>query len=419
MKTRNLLCAGILLLAFQAPSGAEEAAESLDSLIAQARALNPEIQVAALEAEAAEARIEGAGSLADPKVTFLVEGWQRDMPGYRPKSGWGGTDRTVRLSQELPFWGTLDLKRAIAETDARKARLLRRAVENDLVAQLKTAYADYHLTRQTIDLARGLRERLDLLARLAAARYGQIRGQRQEVTPAAVEASLLGTEIAALEAEKRKARARVNRLLGRDSATPLADDFQARPLPARGILDPSALSDRAQSSNPELLAQEAVIAGVDRSVALAEKNRYPNVEIGIGAMNREGRLDSYEAMITMNIPFQGGLRRSDIGAAKALSSAARQQDRARRLELDNAVADASAGLEAARQVETLIQGSVLPQAEAGFQSALKAYELDRADVQAVLDAERQLWRARIDLLTARADQQKRLADIERLVGEEL
>lgn len=392
---------------------------SVDELVAIAKSMNPEVQVMALEADAASARIEGAGSLMDPKVTFLVEGWQRDFPSYAPRSSTGGTDKTIRITQELPFWGKRDLKREIAEAGAKKAQVLKRAVENDLVAKVKVAYAEYHQAHLAIDLAKNLRARIDTLAKLAGARYGQGLGRQQDVTRAEVEKGMLGTEIARMEAERRKARVRINRLLNRDLAAPLVEAPNPRPIPPKEALDLAALTDRAQSSNPELVAQEATIHGADRTVALAEKSWYPDFEVGVGAMRREGRFENYEAMVTMNIPIQWGLRDSEIGEAKAMSAAARQRRKAREIEVGNEVQEAYFNLDAARQVEKLLRENALPQAEIGFQAAAKSYELGRTEFLDVLMAEQQLWKTNIDLLKVQLDQQMALAEVEKLIGGEL
>ncbi|MBC7908134.1 MAG: TolC family protein [Rhodospirillaceae bacterium] len=381
--------------------------------------MNPEIQVVALEAEAAAAKVEGAGSLADPKVTFLVEDWRRDFPSYAPSSSSSGTTKTLRLSQELPFWGKRDLKREIAEAGARKASILKRAVENDLIAKVKVAYAEYHQAHLAIDLAKNLRGRMDTLARLAGARYAQGLGRQQDVTRAAVEKALLDTEIARTEADKRKARAKINRLLARDLSAPLVEAPNPRPIPAKEALDLAALTDRAQTANPELLAQEAIIDGADRSLSLAEKSWYPDFEVGVGAVRREGRVDNYEAMVSMNLPIQWGLRNSDIGEANAMAAAARQRRKARENELGNEVQDAYFSFEAARSVEILLRENALPQAEIGFQTAAKSYELGRTEFLDVLTAEQQLWKTQIDQLKVGLDQQTQLAEMEKLIGGEL
>ncbi|MBC7950494.1 MAG: TolC family protein [Rhodospirillaceae bacterium] len=425
MRTSTATLALLLALGFSSPAWTQEhthsgaVGASVDELVEIARSMNPEIQVMALEAEAAAAKVEGAGSLMDPKVTFLVEDWRRDFPSYAPSSSSSGTTKTLRLSQELPFWGKRDLKREIAEAGARKASILKRAVENDLVAKVKVAYAEYHQAHLAIDLAKNLRGRMDTLSKLAGARYGQGLGRQQDVTRASVEKAMLDTEIARMEAEKRKARAKINRLLARDLSAPLVEAPNPRPIPPKEALDLAALTDRAQSANPELLAQEAIIDGADRSLALAEKSWYPDFEVGVGAVRREGRVDNYEAMVSMNLPIQWGLRNSDIGEAKAMAAAARQRRKARENELGNDVQDAYFSFEAARSVEILLRENALPQAEIGFQTAAKSYELGRSEFLDVLTAEQQLWKTQIDQIKVAFDQQMRLAEMEKLIGGEL
>ena len=83
------------------------------------------------------------------------------------------------------------------------------------------------------------------------------------------------------------------------------------------------------------------------------------------------------------------------------------------------LSESLAGLEVARRLEALVGSGLLPQAELNLNATLAAYENGRSDFAAVLDAQRQLRRARLELVKARAEQQIRLAEIEKMVGEEL
>jgi outer membrane protein TolC len=78
-----------------------------------------------------------------------------------------------------------------------------------------------------------------------------------------------------------------------------------------------------------------------------------------------------------------------------------------------------AALEAARRTEALAATSLLPQAELTFQSAIAGYENGKVDFATLLDAQRQIRRAKQERLKAQAEAQMRLADIERIVGGEL
>ncbi|MGE5547408.1 MAG: TolC family protein [Solirubrobacterales bacterium] len=393
---------------------------SVDDLVAIAKAMNPDLQVVALEADAAAARVEGAGSLMDPKVQVVYEDWPKNTTGGSfPNNSTSGVTKKLRVFQDLPFWGKRDLKREIAEAGSRKAAVLKKQVENDLVAKVKSAYAEYHQAHLVIDLARDLNGRLETLSKLARARYGQSLGKQQDVTRVEVERSMLQAEIARTQGERAKARAKINRLLARPVDAPLVEAPAPRPIPPMESLDLPALVARAQTANPDILAQQAVIEGADKSVGLAERSWYPDFEVGLGAVRRQGDLDSYEAMVTMNVPLRWGLRESEIGETKAMAAAARARREARAIELGNEVADAWIALKSAREVETLLRESQLPQAEIGFQTAAKSYELGRSEFVDVLMTEQQLWKSNIDLIKVQFEQQMRLAELEKLVGGEL
>jgi len=78
-----------------------------------------------------------------------------------------------------------------------------------------------------------------------------------------------------------------------------------------------------------------------------------------------------------------------------------------------------AALDAAGQTAQLVGRQLLPQAEVSLQSAITAYENGKLDFSTILDAQRQIRKARQELLKAQVDAQMRLAEIERILGEEL
>jgi outer membrane protein TolC len=77
------------------------------------------------------------------------------------------------------------------------------------------------------------------------------------------------------------------------------------------------------------------------------------------------------------------------------------------------------GIDAAQRMEKLLSASLLPQAELTYRSALTGYETGKTDFATLLDAQRQIRKARQDIIKTQAEQQTRLAEIERLIGEDL
>jgi outer membrane protein TolC len=180
-----------------------------------------------------------------------------------------------------------------------------------------------------------------------------------------------------------------------------------------------ALEARLRANNPQLAADDARIAGAEKGRDLVERNRYPDFNVGVAPIQTRNRVSEWELMFEINIPLQQGSRRAQEREAEFALEAARQR---RQGTLNQALADLSesvAGLDVARRLEALVSNGLLPQAELNLNSALAAYENGRIDFAAVLDAHRALRRARGELVKARGDQQMRLAEIEKMVGEDL
>lgn len=76
-------------------------------------------------------------------------------------------------------------------------------------------------------------------------------------------------------------------------------------------------------------------------------------------------------------------------------------------------------LEAARHTDSLIATRLLPQAELVYQSALAGYETGKVQFDTLIDAQKQILKARQQILQAQTDMQLQLAEVEKLLGEEL
>ncbi len=412
-----VLCLPVSAVAADIPAASTETSE-LDELVAIARQMNPDLQAAALDADAAAAKIQGADSLPDPKIQWQVQQWPTVNAGALPRSPFLGDDMYT-VSQMFPLWGKLGLRRDVAVAGARQASLLRQEVENEVVARLKIEYAQYRSAARVADLDRGLRGRMDTLAKLALAQYAQGLGKQEDATRAEVEKTRLETEISRTDAVRDQARVAINRLLDRDSATPLVEKPGRRAVPAASALDLAALSALAQKANPQILAQDAAIEGADKTADLAVKDWYPDVEVGLGPETMGGSFVGYNAMVSVVMPLEWGLHESKIAEAKAKAMASRDRREAMAKDVDKALADAWISLKSLHEVERLLNDSQLPQAEIGFEAVANGYSLGNTNFVDVLTAEQQLWRTDIDLIKVQFDQEERLAEIEKLVGGKL
>jgi outer membrane protein TolC len=409
-----------LLLALLLTSAAQ--AESLpgasvESLLAIAREGSPDLRMVRLEAEAARERIDPAGALPDPFLRVELENITRSGTQEASLSPSRVGDTKYLLAQPLPFWGKRDLKRDIAEAEAEQAGSRAADTWAEVAVRIKSLYAQYWLTHRALQLARENIELTRQLEKIAQARYAGGLAAQQDAIRAQVERSTMDSELVGMETEYRQLGAFINAMLARNAGAPLAAPESLRPLPGR--LDATALSERLVAKNPQLAIEGARVDGAGKARDLAYRNRFPDFIVGVQPMQVGDRVDAWTLMLELNVPLQQGTRRSQERESERMLEAAAARKEALGHRLDGELSGAVANLEAARTTEQITRSRLLPQAELTFKAALAGYETGKVDFATLLDAQRQIRNARVALLRAQASQQLRLAEIERLLGEDL
>jgi outer membrane protein TolC len=402
------------LVAAQAPGA------RVEELLEIARRQNLELAAMGHEAEAARERVQPAGALPDPMGRIEL----RDVGNQTGNGSFnllparvGSTKYTVE--QTIPLWGKRDLRRGVAEAEAEQAQARRAGTWAELAAKVKAAFAQYYFVGHSLKITQELLRLGTSLEQLAQARYADGLVPQQDAVRAQVEKTMLRSDLLMLETEHHHAAARLNALLRRPPAAPLAEPQALRPLPAPAKLDYAALEARLLAANPQIAAQAAQLAAAEQNRELVMKNRYPDLTVGVSPIQTRDRVTEWELMFAVNIPLQQESRRSQEREAAAMAEAARARKEAAANQVSAELAENLSALESARRLEQLLATALLPQADLAFQAALAGYETGRLDFATLLEAQRQLRKARIDRLKAQAEAQLRLADIERLIGEEL
>jgi outer membrane protein TolC len=403
-----------------AAAHAAELGTDLESLLAYARAQSPELAAMRAEADAAAQRVQPAGALPDPVLRVELENinnYGNDASPSLLPSKVGDTKYT--FMQSFPLWGKRDLRRDVAHADAQRATALTGAAWNELAARLKTSYAQYYLAAGNERITLEVIDLLTRLEQLAQARYAGGLVAQQDAIRAQLERTAAQGELISLDTEKRQAQVRLNALLSRDVTAPLAEPQGLRALPAVSAADATTLAERARRANPALAAEEARLRGAQSSRDLVLKNRYPDVNVGVVPTQVGSKITTWGLMFEVNIPLQQESRRAQESEAEAMISAQRSRAQALANQLLGELGQNLAALDSARRWQALATTQLLPQSELSLRSALAAYETGKVDFATLLDAQRQIRKARQDHLKAQVDAQLRLAEIERIVGEDL
>ena len=402
------------------PASADEPLGSnLDGLLEYAREHNPELAATRYEAEAALQRSETAAALPDPVLrTELMDITNQGTTGPRLLPSQTGGTRYL-LMQSVPWFGKRDLQRDVAYAQVAQANGQVAANWSELAARIKQTYAMKHYAAASERLAQQTLALLDHLEQSAQTRYANGLGQQQDVIRVQVEKTMLRSELIALLNENHHAHARLNTLLSRPVNAPLAEPVQSRPLPPALKLDEAVLLERLRIRNPQLQIAEAGIQSAEKSRDLAYANRYPGFTLGVAPTQSGSTVKSWDLMLELNIPLQQASRRAQERETEAMLSASNARKEALLNQVQSDLAESLSALDAARRTESLIATRLLPQAELTWQSALAGYETGKVDFAMLIEAQRQILKAKQQQLQAQTDMQLRLADIERLLGEEL
>ena len=394
--------------------------KNLDGLLGYAREHNPEFAAARYDADAAQQRVQSASALPDPVLrTELMDITnQGTNKGTSLLPSQVGSTRYT-LMQSFPWFGKRDLQREVAEAQVAQTDGQVTATWADLSSSIKSVYAQYYYWSGSERLARETLELLNNLEQVAQTRYANGLGPQQEVIRAQVEQTGLRGELIDLDNERHHIQARLNTLLSRPAMTALAEPASLRPMPVEAQLDYTVLEQKLLARNPQLLIADARIEAAEKSRDLAYNNRFPGFTLGVAPTQSGGAIKTWDLMVELNIPLQQGSRRSQEYEAESMLEASGARKKALLNQMLSDLSESISSLETARRTESLTATQLLPQAELNYQSALAGYETGKVDFAILLDAQRQILKARQQQLKAQLEEQLRLAEIERLLGEEL
>lgn len=239
---------------------------------------------------------------------------------------------------------------------------------------------------------------------------------QQDAIRAQLERTVLRTELATMLGERRRVHARLNALLSRSSTAPLPEPEAPAPLAELSLPASETLIGRALESNTELAAEGARLRAAQANRELTYLNRHPDFMLGVMPVQMSTRITMWGLMLEMQVPLQQSSRRAQERAAESDVAAVRERNQALSNQIKADIEAGLAALQVAQQTEALAQTHLLPQAQLAVQASMAAYETGRVDFATVLDAQRELRKARQMLLRARLDGHLRLAELERLVG---
>jgi outer membrane protein TolC len=395
---------------------AQLAAEArLRDVLALAIAHNPELGAARARAEAAAIRTGAADRIPAPELKYEQWGTPLSAPHALDRS------QMIMLGvrQSLPAWGTRAARAKVASAEAAGAGADARTRRQDLVAEVRRAYARYFQADHEGRIHREHAQLTAQLVELARAHYQTGRGSQQDVLRLSLELSRLHADLVGIEGDRRASAALLNTLMGRPV------DAALGPAPAVAADDEipelAALDAKAATARAELDAAARSVARGEAALDLARRSaRYPTVMVGLDyqympmeAHDRHG----YGAMLSLGLPWLWGGARDEVAAAERALRAEERTLEAARAAARYELREAAARVHAARELLDAVDRDLLPQAGRAFEAGRAAYVAGGTDAFGLLDSLRSYLQIRIERIRAVGRLQASLADLHRAAGE--
>jgi NodT family efflux transporter outer membrane factor (OMF) lipoprotein len=391
---------------------------ALDTLVDQALAGNPDLQIAATRIEQARAQLRGAAAAGRPSAA-LAGG----ASSGRSVNAFGvGVDQEraqgeLDVAYEVDLFGRLRQSTRAAREEWLASADARDALRITLIATVVQAYiglraadARLEIVRQTVDERRQER---DLIGRRFRAGYASSLEAQQAEAALEAAARLLPSTMLARTLQENA----LSQLLGRPPGA-IAAPGDALAWPAAF---PVSLPSEVVRQRPDIAAAERRLAAADHRLAAARAAFLPRIQLaGSGGGVASTLLDDPISLFSLGgsilVPiFQGGALRAGADAAAARRDEAAYAYKATVLQAFREVEDAMASLrfltEEAQAAER--QVAALDQA---YRVGRRRHEAGYASYLEQLDAERALLSARLDLVQLRFQRLTAIVSLVRGIG---
>jgi outer membrane protein TolC len=394
----------------------EAAITPLRNLIDEAERKNPRIQAARLAWEAAKQMPSQVSTLPDPQFQFQ----QVNVGSPRPFAGYTNSDFAyfgLGVSQELPYPGKLRLHGEIAQRDAEVEQQKYESVVRSVIGELKSAYLQLGYLATTLEILQSDGALLEQIEKAADARYRAGMGSQQDLLRAQLERTKLLREITMHHLEVAKIQAQTKHLLNRPQSSEEIGAAVITETPISYTFE--ELLAAATSQNPEISGANKMIEKQSLQVDLAHKDFYPDFSLQYMWQRTDPTQFRAYHMFTLSVRVpiyrkrkqNPELAQAEVELARSRSEAESQsQEVASELRTQYDIAEKNS------ELLGIDRQGLLPQARAGYEAGLAAYQNGRQDFQAllisaldVLHLDEESWQSLMERETA-------VAKIEELTG---
>jgi outer membrane protein TolC len=400
------------------PSGGAQAQNSagpfsLKDLILEAERNNPEIAAAERGYQASTHVAREVSALPETQVTIQ----QLSVGSPRPFAGYTNSEFAyigLGASQEIPYPGKRGLRAQVANREADVRHVQIESVRRTVIDKLKAAYFRLAYLQQTLSVLERNDQLLKDVGQIVESRYRVGQGNQQEVLKAQLQHTKILQEITMHHREVGQLEAQLKQLLNRPQDTP---DIQTEPLAVRTVTySASDLLNLVRQQNPNVQAQQAMLAKTESQVELAKNEFRPDFAVQYMYQNTDRKFrDYYMASFSITLPNRGR-RKAELAEAQANRDQANKQLEAEIQQRLAEVQDQYVVAQTSTEQLKIYKEGMIPQSDATFRTALVAYQANRQDFQTLLSSFMDVLNLQIEYQRELADHETALAHLETLTG---
>lgn len=357
-----------------------------------------------------------ASTLPDPEVSLqhFTVGSPQPFSGYETSdfyyTGFG-------VSQDIPGPGKLRLQKSEAEKDADYSRHRYEAAERAVEEKVREIYYELFYHSRTQAILDHNQDELKQIQEIAGARYRLGQGLQQDLIKAQLQTTELLKEHAMHHQEEDTEQLQLKQLLGRDPDSRNIDIGEVKATQLQ--LDPSQLSQLADSGSPDLAADRAMEERSAEALKLAHQGYWPDFTVGYSfEKTGPGFSDYYMLSLGAKVPLYFWRKQTPAIEQAALEAeSAREQVRATQLQISSDGEGSLVAMRTAERIMSIYRDGLIPQAESSQASAMSAYRVGKVDFQTLLSSVLDLQNLRQEYYRSLADHEIAIAKIQQVIGD--
>lgn len=355
----------------------------VEQLVSHALTHHPALKEAKQKIIRLQAKVPQERSLPDPQARVSAGSLGRNVAG--------SIDSAAGVEQAIPFPGKRRARANAAQKEADAARAELENLELRVAERVRFAYWSYYLAQQNQRINRDSKGVLQTIQEIVQARVKANKGTQADLLRVATEINEIEQQLIIVRQQTSSAKAALNALLNRPAHARLPSPKRSS-IPSPGSLN--RIIARAESSHPSVKAGQARVTAFQHRLRGARLDAYPDFLVGVQhswiSDSRLSTVSDGQTMFTLGVtiplwdkPRKAKVREAEAGIAEMQANVANS-----RAELRQRVEDAWFRAKSSREMITLFDQRLIPDARQAHELSLQAYSAGSKSFVDVLDT----WR---------------------------